>query len=174
MISQKFSNLLFPVLLAFLLTSCEKNNPFAPGTELPKETTIGANTFGCLVNGKVWRNGGIYFPNSSVTVDMNYSNLLITADRNVKDTLSGISVSIFKSDIGIGQFICDSLNINILYILIIGGSVYDYPRTHEGKIEITRYDLVNRIVSGRFEAKFQLEGYEEIVITKGRFDLKTY
>lgn len=173
MIPQKFSNLLIPVLLVLLLTSCEKN-PFAPGTELPKETTIGANTFGCLVNGKVWRNGGIYFPNSSLTVDLNYSNLLIKATRQVKDTLSGISVSIFKPAIGLGEFTCDSLSINILYTLIIGGSVYDYPRTHEGKIEITRYDLVNRIVSGRFEAKFQLEGYEEIVITKGRFDLKTY
>ncbi len=52
------------------------------------------------------------------------------------------------------------------------GNYSSYEYAQEGSIEITRYDLENRIVSGRFNALLKLEGCEDIVITDGRFDLK--
>lgn len=158
-----------------MLSSCEKN-PFAPGTELPPETTTGANTFGCLVNGRVWRNGGYFIPSESLNIpEMTESRLQIAAARSVTDTLSGIGIFIWISDIGVGQFVCDSLKVNIFYHHGIGGptgSYCDYEYTKEGLIEITRYDLENRIVSGRFNALLKLDGCEDVVITEGRFDLK--
>ncbi|MHC1705018.1 MAG: hypothetical protein AB9846_14000 [Tenuifilaceae bacterium] len=175
---QKFSNLLLPTLLALLLTSCEENNPLAPSTKLPPETTIGANTFGCLVNGKIWRNGGYFNPGSSLNIpEMSGSRLQIAASRSVRDTLSSIGLYVFSSNISTGQYLCDSLNVNVYFLNIIGGptgTVYEYLYAHEGEIEITRYDLENRIVSGRFNAKLKLDGNDEIIITNGRFDLKSF
>ncbi len=168
---QKLTFLLLLALLAFAMAGCEKN-PFAPDTELPPETTTGANTFGCLVNGKVWRNGGVSFPYSSITIDLNNSNLLISATRKLEDTMSGIKIYIFIPDIVLGQFACDSLNVNITYSNSIKGVTCWYNYTYDGFIEITRYDLENGIVSGRFNAKLKLDGNKEIVITNGRFDLK--
>jgi hypothetical protein len=173
---QKLYIPLLALLLAIYLTGCEKNNPFAPGTELPPETTTGANTFGCLVNGKVWRNGGYFNPAESLNMpEMTESRLQIATSRSVTDTLSGIGIYIFTSNIGIGQYLCDSLNVNIYFHYGIGGptgSYCDYEYAKDGLIEITRYDLENRIVSGRFSAKLQVEGCEDIVITEGSFDLK--
>lgn len=170
---QKLYTPLLALLLALCLTGCEKNNPFAPGTELPPETTTGANTFGCLVNGKVWRNGGYFNPAESLNIPkMTESRLQIAASRSVIDTLSSIGIYIFTSNISIGQYLCDSLNINIKFSIGYEGTNCRYKFAQEGYIEITRYDLENRIVSGRFNALLKLDGCEDIVITEGRFDLK--
>ena len=167
---QKLFTPLLALLLALCLTGCEKNNPFAPGTELPPETTIGANTFGCLVNGKVWRNGGYFNPAESLNMpEMSETRLAIAASRNVTDTLSGINIWILDIDISEGQYLCDSLNINIKFRI---GATCWYEYAQQGSIEITRYDLDERIVSGRFNALLKLDGCEDIVITDGRFDLK--
>lgn len=53
----------FPVLttaLALLLTQCRKNDdaPAKPEDQLPAATQTGANTFGCLLNGKPWMPSG--------------------------------------------------------------------------------------------------------------------
>lgn len=178
-VNMKLLKLFIPILallLALCLTSCEKNNPFAPGTELPPETTTGANTFGCLVNGKVWRNGGYFFPSQSLNIpEMSESRLQIAASKSVTDTLSSIGIYVFTSNISIGQYLCDSLNVNIFFHFGIGGptgSYCNYEYAKEGIIEITRYDLENRIVSGHFSAKLQFDGCEDIVIKEGRFDLR--
>jgi hypothetical protein len=167
---------LLALLLALCLTGCEKNNPFTPGTELPPETTTGANTFGCLVNGKVWRNGGYFNPAESLNMpEMSETRLQIAAARSVSDTLSGIGIIIWTSNISVGQFVCDSVSVNIYFHHGIGGpagSYCDYEYAKDGLIEITRYDLENRIVSGRFSATLKLDGCEDIVISDGRFDLK--
>lgn len=170
---QKLTTPLLALLLALCLTSCKDENPFVPGTELPPETTIGANTFGCIINGKVWRNGGYFNPAESLNIpEMSETRLAIAASRNVTDTLSGINIWILDIGISEGKYLCDSLNIYIRYNLFFGGSVCEYIYAEEGEVEITHYDLDNRIVSGRFNAILKLDGCEDIVITEGRFDLK--
>ncbi|HAI75379.1 MAG TPA: hypothetical protein DCM08_03960, partial [Microscillaceae bacterium] len=54
-------------LLLFTLTSCFEKNKIDPN-KLPPATKIGAETFGCKINGKVWRNissGGFFKPPST-------------------------------------------------------------------------------------------------------------
>ncbi|MDX9845883.1 MAG: hypothetical protein RBT74_02780 [Tenuifilaceae bacterium] len=167
---QKLYTPLLALLLALCLTGCEKNNPFAPGTELPPETTTGANTFGCLVNGKVWRNGGYFNPAESLNMpEMSEARLQIAAIRKVSDTLSGIGIYIFNSHIRTGLYLCDSLNINIKFS---NGAICWYEYAQQGSIEITRYDIEEGIVSGRFNAILKMDNCEDIEITEGRFDLK--
>lgn len=45
--------------------------------------------------------------------------------------------------------------------------------TYLGRVEVTRYDTVARVVSGTFEAKLrEYQGPDSVSITKGRFDCK--
>jgi hypothetical protein len=50
--------LLLFIFFVLLGSSCRKNKPNNPLEELPPETQTGANTFGCLVNGQVFKPGG--------------------------------------------------------------------------------------------------------------------
>lgn len=103
---------------------------------------------------------------------MTESRLQIATGRSVTDTLSSIGIYVFNSNICTGKYLCDSLNINIKYSVGYEGTNCRYKFAKEGYIEITRYDLENRIVSGRFGAKLGVDGCEDVVITEGRFDLK--
>jgi len=52
-------NILLLTISFFLLSSsCKKNKPTNPVDQLPPETQTGANTFGCLINGEVFKPGG--------------------------------------------------------------------------------------------------------------------
>ncbi len=165
-------------LLCVCMSSCDSDTPiFGPGNELPPETTTGANTFGCLVNSKVWTNGGIPFPYASLgIVEMSDSTLSIYAKRQVPDTLTTIGIHLRIPSINEGSYFCDSIHVNIRYTINIGdpvlGFACTYSHANECKVEITRYDLETRIVSGRFEALLSKTNCEDIIITEGRFDVR--
>jgi len=56
-------NILLFLSLAFLLGACELFPETEPENTLPPITQIGANTFGCKVNGKLWlpyKDGGLF------------------------------------------------------------------------------------------------------------------
>ena len=59
--------LLLITSFVLLSSSCKKSKPTNPVDQLPPETQTGANTFGCLVNGEVFKPGGSVFsgPNLS-------------------------------------------------------------------------------------------------------------
>ena len=67
------------ILLSTLLgASCKKTNTPSPTDQLPPTTQTGANTFGCLVNGKVWIPKGYECntkPNPSITYDFDFNGL---------------------------------------------------------------------------------------------------
>ncbi|TXT34444.1 MAG: hypothetical protein FD136_331 [Chitinophagaceae bacterium] len=52
------SFLIIAVSFVLLSSSCRKNKPVNPIDQLPPETQTGANTFGCLVDGGVFKPGG--------------------------------------------------------------------------------------------------------------------
>ncbi len=158
------------MLCSGMMCECEDeiNEP-----QLPPETTTGANTFGCLVNGKVWRNGGLGFPEWTLGVnELNDSTASILARKGTKESISLIQLYIRKKNLGIGKFQCDSSRIFIIFSQDFNDSPpCEYPRSRKGFIEFTRFDLQNRIVSGRFEAHLYSSECDSLVITEGRFDL---
>ncbi|MGD9977859.1 MAG: hypothetical protein AB7S54_07985 [Bacteroidales bacterium] len=164
---------LITTLCSGMMCECEDetNEP-----QLPPETITGANTFGCLVNGEVWRNGGIPFPYSSIDFnELNDSIVSIGAIRGTTDATSYIHIYIRKKGLSIGKYQCDSSLIFIRFSRSFSKSVNptacDYPISRKGFIEFTRFDLQNRIVSGRFEAHLYSSECDSLIITKGRFDL---
>lgn len=171
-------NLLFLGLLILSFLSCKERD--ADPNVLPPATQTGANTAGCLVDGKVWvattkyqstlggagtfcENTGEYY---KVQLDL----------RNVSDE-SRIFIQLNKQNLEIGK-------IYDLPILMddnnkIGASFNNNNRTffssspnYTGKIKITRLDIPNNIVSGTFEFKAVDNEGNVVTVTDGRFDKK--
>jgi hypothetical protein len=181
---------LFFILLAFLLIGCRDSSE--DSHQLPPETQTGANTFGCLVNGRLFypRDGtfDIMGVNKAVVYSGNnkFDEILVA---NFKDGKPMNYVYFHIQDLptkGVGEYIwkesnfnngIDGLMQNYLYI-----RAFDYTTNtwkwyssydNSGKTIITKYGG-QPIVSGTFFGKLRTaDGKEEIEITNGRFDINT-
>ncbi|MBO0933688.1 DUF6252 family protein [Fibrella aquatilis] len=155
--------------------------------ELPSETTTGKDTFGCLVNGKVWLPGG-HVPavgfgkpkNLEVELGLNpdgkTTNLSVYAQINQGEK----HILFFKSGIttvGSYRIGVDSTSDVHYRDESLPKKCWDFyyysgqpgKQVIDGKIILTRYDSV---VSGRFSFTLVQPGCDTIRITDGRFDIK--
>ncbi len=164
------------------LTEDERWNP-----ELPPITQTGANTFGCKINGKIMipRDGrkdpllggypyGVQYGLTDSTEDYDWIEAAdyYTSRGGVAFKLPNIDslktreylVKTIK-----GGF--SSFNPNIVYMQAMPRYAGLYGSLEGmGKITITRYD--NQVISGTFYCtlKNDLEPYDTMQITEGRFD----
>ncbi len=168
----------FLALLAVLtLSQCRKKDP-APS--LPPETTTGAMTFGCRVDGRVFvprdgrgnpglfvqytylgaGKGGGYFlnisavnwrPNPIESVSITTDSLLVEEGKtHVFGTQKGSVGTFYRS-----------------------GVRYDKLDQDPGELTITRLDPTQRIVSGRFHFVGTNPGTgRQVRVTDGRFDVR--
>lgn len=180
-------NNLLPLLLLFLLACCCKDKD--PEPELPPITTIGANTFGCKVNGKVWLpnkrpngtlpqiEGGIVTRYDSIGPEKNWYDLLIFA---YKEDNSGFQLFLRRiNNTGSFQLYmtqsiwpgCEDCTNSYGYFYR-EGKRYSTLTLPENKVELLRYDTINKIFSGTFSflAKNR-QGDDTVRITEGRFDI---
>jgi len=169
------------------ISSCKKThtNTTDPNNiaGLPPATQIGANTFGCLVNGVPWLpdgHGGS-IPNLSIDYDSGFNNGIfgITAYRKtatentyialgINDSIRLISAP-YKFSIGYnlrgGAYYND-----VVYCERMTNTVTHYSK---GSITINKLDRVNQIISGVFECVLYSSFCgDTIKITNGRFDFK--
>lgn len=163
----KISQLPLLVLaLSFLVLTgmkCKKETPEVE-LQLPKETQTGTNTFGCLIDGKVFVPKGS-FPYSGLTASIQFDILNLRA--NSSSTGEGIGFGVRDLNTT-GEYLANDNNNNFGY----GKQGNNYDAT-DGKITITKYDKINNIISGcfNFNAK-DLKTGKTVSITEGRFDLK--
>lgn len=153
-----------------------------PQDQLPPITQHGANTAGCLVDGKIWvaQKRSVKFQGSRTEVIVNDNNYKITIDLE-KSERSGIFIKFNTENIELNKvydFPNDtndqSYAVYIEDVVVDGGNYYTKPFNHKGKIKITRLDLNKQIISGEFEFKCSNEYGNTINITNGRFDKKFY
>ncbi|MBN4071475.1 hypothetical protein JYT72_03075 [Crocinitomix catalasitica] len=163
--------LAFCFTLISVLASCDKNKP----KELPPITETGANTFGCYLDGQVFTpKGNLATPGLESTFYSSNNGLWIAA----------INKTDFGSTIVIYVRIGDGLDSPGVYQNIYGTSSPDYidyglaegnyyidsMTTHF--VEITKLDLEQNLVSGRFEfSVVNPVSNDTIRITDGRFDI---
>ncbi len=190
---------IFFLLLSFIAISCSKDNSTeTPADQLPPITTTGANTAGCIINGKVLipKNGsqaiggwplyglnlntqGTFYPNRN-----GYWQLEIANKKDING--AGIILWIKNMSVGNGDYLVDQSN----------GELYSYgPNNNQiiagitengtnktywssqsaGIIKITRSDLGYGIAmfSGTFNCTlYNKDNPNEIIqITDGRFDI---
>jgi hypothetical protein len=186
------SSLLLVPLLAITLLSMRcrknKNEPETPKTELeklPPITQTGANTFGCLVNGVAWLPNGTKpnngAPNVEVYVDPTFQGgAFYVTGHKYKDPEGFVSIGSGKCT-GSGIFQIDNNSINSFnsfqYLNSSPFIFYSPPELNtysKGYLNVTKYDLGNRIFSGIFECVLYnpQKSPDTIKITNGRFDVK--
>ncbi|GAB1462622.1 Riean_0653 family protein [Pedobacter sp.] len=158
------------ILFFSLLAACKKE-------KLTKETQVGANTFSCKINGKVYKRqsdflsetltGGLY-RSSGNKYKLSVSAVMFRNDK--ANYVIDVSTSGFMNT---GAITLDSENIAGITI-ISGGVRYVSKPNGQGFINIKFIDTVNGICAGTFEFVVSNinDPNDKIYVTEGRFDVK--
>ena len=170
------------IMLCFCFAQCKKTNTPEPVDQLPAATQTGANTFGCLVNGKVYipkGTSGTGSPNPKLSYDIGLNGrpyLGITADQIESSNYKGSILISFRNLDHLGIYnMPDDFNFSAGWTDVIGtcGTVaFDTTIQKYGSGTITKLDIPNRIISGTFNCKFKTLQCDTVFITDGRFDVK--
>ncbi len=165
------------LLLPILLGCCRKDDPQPAIEQLPPATTTGANTFGCLVNGEVWKvTSTSTFGNRLVadwTVSDNLSILLSqdmrTSSRSIVFSLPDTSTTI--ASLTARPYLLSSVLGRCNARLDKAGAYYEQRHLVRGQLTLTRLDRTARICSGTFDF-VMANGTDTIRVTDGRFDIR--
>lgn len=175
----RFSALLIPFFLTFIIVSCHNKKSVSPDRELPAVTTEGRNTMGALVNGQIW------IPSTAYGVGSKYLCVQYSATDGLWLNLS--------SDVPNSQYTGGNiLKINYKPLTAVGSydltdaskaqiqfftAADDYTDTFtvsKGTMVITKFDLTNQIISGQFSFTAKNNRTHSIyTVTDGRFDVHT-
>ena len=168
--------------LCISFNSCKKDKTEPTEiSKLPAATQTGANTFGCLVNGTVFKNVGF---------DGSNSNFRLLVDPTFQNGSFQIRVYSFENSkyqrININSN--DISNIGVFNVIGNNGPLFiDYNNENgtcnfnqsancylKGNLNITKYDISNGIFSGTFQFNIKDPNFncDTIRITEGRFDKK--
>ena len=171
-------NLLIILLTIFIFNSCSRDNdkPIPEIDKLPPATQIGANTVGCLLDGKAFLPGNQ--PNSTNCfyqfVDGGYYFALALRKRDSQNILIGIDIGtnakqIFENETyGLLEYAPN--NASAAYIF---GTFENFTNNiYIGELKISKLDQVNYIVSGTFWFDVQDTYGVFHHITDGRFDFQ--
>ena len=174
------NTIIITTLMLLCAASCKKDK--ANEDQLPPATQTGANTFGCLVNGKVWIPKGFTgtgTPNPKLSFDNYNGNTIFSINtyHYQNQVAEGfISLSLIDSNLNIGSFNYPSnMNFSIGWEQVLGSCftpAFDTTIKKWGSARILKYDNVNNIISGNFSAKFKAPNCDTVFITEGRFDFK--
>lgn len=182
-------------LFTFILLSCSKDDNSTTVLKLPNETQTGENTFGFTVNENIYLPRDGNSESSEIVKALsklegyigNQDCLEITSLDLKSDKTSKILVHIqdFRQN-GVGEYTVDISNgqanvygylHNYIHCKIFDNKTnsYQYYRSimNSGKINLTRLDAQNNIISGNFNCKAVNSDNRKdtIEIKNGRFDI---
>ena len=167
------------IALCLTLSSCESCEEKEWDT-LPPETQIGANTFGCYVNGELFvkKKGEFGFMVSPPLSAYYDSNQVLSINCGGRDEMGEICLRVRNPVEGIKQATLWATLTKIVNTEDNKTYIVTYNMVaNTGEIVLTKLDIVNRIVSGRFQFQGRYSGTlgDSIVfVTNGRFDTKTF
>ena len=164
-------------LLALILffDSCD---PFesVKKEELPPATQEGKNTFGCLVNGRVWLpRGNNGKTNLDASYDPSYQNgSLDVGAYRIYDSVDQFIAIGGKNINTVGEYLFSSQSDAgaLLNDKKTNCSYNDPDNIISGNLNITRLDVNGRIISGTFEFSLAKSDCDTVKVTEGRFDMK--
>lgn len=166
-------------LAMFIGAGCKKNKTKTELEKLPAITQNGANTFGCLINGKAWTPKGNQFkPNFFIIVDPSFQNGNFDLRAYQYKNQKFERINIFSNDIrNIGNYsIAPKRLVSLDFRSEFSTCYYlhSIDNFSSGYLKITKYDLQNGIISGQFECTLYDSAIncDTIKITNGRFDYK--
>lgn len=158
-----------PLVLA--LTACNK---------LPKETTTGANTFGCRVDGKIWNTYAEHTLDNAVESEYDAGFFTLSAERDTRKDGGRIDLQLADSlGLRTRTYAGASKGFYATYTRVDDGEydIFQTDSTTSASITITHFTPPSEpgekaIVSGTFSftAKSSTTG-KTAEITDGRFDV---
>lgn len=182
--------LILPSLFFIILTGteCKKHKPSNPVDQLPPETQVGANTFGCLVNGKVFVPKGpslspiltCYYQFLNNNYSKGYFFQVHAIRRGTKDCeLTAISLDTDSITIQENEV----FDLSLISPGYAGGRYSYYPgcaasqdyktnNKYKGSLTIKKFDETNQIVSGTFWFNAVNANGDTVHVTEGRFDMQ--
>jgi hypothetical protein len=183
----KKNNTLWLLLLALcsLFAACKKDSPQDELSKLPPATQTGANTFGCLVNGKAWvAQTDCKFlcdPAFKIYYDgaKGGSLTLIAVRKNANNNINDQIILSFDST----NYNTVHLYSNALHMVLSFTNYNNLSNCGDlvsnangvstnGIITLSHYNLQSGIVSGTFNFSLSKTGCETVNVTDGRFDYK--
>lgn len=167
------------IAAAFLAASCKKDK--VSQDQLPPITQTGANTFGCLVNGKVYIPKGFSGTGTPVLKGIyEFFNgrpyLKIITEQYENGSFKGEIYFSIDSCISTGNYLLNERKNRIVF----GGSFFngcgisgfDTLTYQKGSYSITKLDITQGIFSGTFNCKVKPQQCDTLNFTNGRFDIR--
>ena len=170
-----------PLLAALLgLAQCKKKADPAPVDQLPPATQTGANTFGCLLNGRPWTPQGFDGSlNLSAYYDRTYhqGTFNIAAYRYENGARTSQSIGIFSDSMrSVGRYkLRVQSHHGAGFINAPANCEYspNLPTTYcRGELVMTRFDDAAGVFSGTFYFTMATPTCDTIRVTAGRFDYR--
>jgi len=172
---------LFLFFVAIALTSCWHE---MPKLRLPEKTMEGKNTLGCLVNKRVWSNYGTRcYTFGCDTINLSseiYKNSQGDFQLTIQASYTVTKPHRIFQDV---RLLVQEFKGEGIYVMSDGTMQFD-DREKERRyssdgsrpatVLITKYDSINRIISGEFSGVLPNRNGsapENVEITEGRFDL---
>ena len=178
----KLLSVLSIILTVTVLTAsmCRKKT-VDPIDQLPPETQTGANTFGCLVDGKVFLPKGDPFAGPVKKAQYQIVNgrqgFGVSAKNSTSGLVKGVGIHGDSVSINVGTYnLADYNTMGILsgsYAEFLSGNINEfYTNTiNRGQLVIKKFDTVNQIVSGTFWFDAKNSSGQIVQIREGRFDM---
>jgi len=159
----------------FLQFSCKKKQSDNPIENLPAATQEGKNTFGCLVNGKVFvpkKNAG----STAIPLEFNAGTTFQIRATDFVSNQDEVRIVVKNMIIKVGSeyILNDPINAFGVYEIFKNSSPASYKTSssNTGMLKITRYDSANLIISGTFSFDAINTAGEKVEVRDGRFDIK--
>ena len=171
--------LLSILMFASIFIACNKDDdpkPTNPIDQLPPATQTGENTFGCLLDGEVFKPG---FYNNSYNcyyqfLDGEYYFAVGASKKNNDNLLIGLALRTEKKQILQGELynLVELIDGEASASYTIGLNSFRTSQMNSGELKITKLDFTNNIVSGTFF--YDVKDSQNIVhqIRDGRFDMR--
>ncbi|MFK8046126.1 MAG: hypothetical protein AB8B72_11570 [Crocinitomicaceae bacterium] len=171
----------FLVILCLACTKIEPTPPIDNTPKLPEATKVGANTFGCYINGELFLPERVSYTGST-GISISYNSiskdeLRIQATRENDTIFDNVRFTSFVKSTGktpIKIWEDHTTGYSTFYYYYGDCESYKYIENDTVLLDITYLDTIKRIISGTFE--FDLIGKkcddEILSITDGRFDLR--
>ena len=163
------------ILFSLSVLACKERD--ADPNVLPAATQTGANTAGCLVDGKVWVATTYYlYPPGTYCENIgNKTKITLDLRQNKNSGSNSFDINMFIENLELNKTYTLSENSDIGYNAIYTDNnlvSYHTNIIYNGKLKITRLDIQNQIISGTFEFKAVDNNGNVVNITDGRFDKK--
>jgi len=167
------------ISLMIVSSSCKKDR-------LPEPTQTGRNTFGCLINGVLFKPKGSVLKGSMPDAQYGYRpfeagfTLEIDVENKVDDHLKTMHLY-YTSEVELKSGMTIPINSRTMEAGFASYTdyadhrwVYNTTEQAKGELKILHFDKVNRIVSGTFWFDAVNKELSKVEVREGRFDIKYY